>query len=531
MVMVAMSPCAFVIAIPVTVLASVGASSRVGALVKGGAILEALAEVRIAALDKTGTLTGLDPRVIDVLAVAPTTRHEVLAAAAALEARSEHPLAGAILAAVAPQEPAEDVEAVPGGGLVGRVRSVPIRLGRPGFVDPGALEPAVARLQDAGATVVLVERAGTVLGSIAVQDELRPEATETVAGLRAAGIEHVVMLTGDNRAAGETLGRACGVDEVMAELLPEGKVAAIRELAGVAPVLMVGDGINDAPALAYARVGVAMGALGSDLAVDAADVALMGNDLRRLPQLLRHARRTQRIVRQNVVLATAVMAGLVPLALTGVIGLTPLVLVHEFSGVLIILNGLRAGSLAELRPLSPTPATIDGVSGASTGGLVAGDEAGKGPQVAVAARRAAVALASVAVVVGLGGGLLHASLASRSRRYPNWILAAEPVLTGLDRVGQDSVKLHKTSGPTPSFMTDCAGARREVDRLATRLPEAPDRWLRDMVATLLREMRQEYDACAAGDNEAMTASARRVDATRALMQEYLSKKTGSGHNH
>ena len=289
-VLVAASPCALAISVPVTVVAAIGAASRLGALVKGGAALEALGAVRGVARDKTGTLTANRPAVIEVATTDGATREKVLDLAAALEARSEHPLAAAILATVPEIKPATDVEAVTGAGLTGHRDGHRIRLGRPGWLDPGALGDEVQRMQQAGATAVLVEHDGRVIGAIAVRDELRPEAGEVVAQLRRDGY-HVAMLTGDNQATAAALAKDAGIDDVHADLRPEDKARLIQQLRAARPTAMVGDGVNDAPALAAADLGIAMGAMGTDVAIETADVALMGEDLRHLPQTFRHARR------------------------------------------------------------------------------------------------------------------------------------------------------------------------------------------------------------------------------------------------
>jgi len=342
-VLVAAAPCAFAISVPVTVVAAVGAAARMGALVKGGAALESLAGVRVVALDKTGTLTRNQPTVIDVVPADGATRDEILATAAALEARSEHPLAAAILAAHPAAEEATDVQAVTGHGLTGTVQGVAARLGKPGYIDGGELAATVEHLQSEGSTVVLVERDGRLLGAIAVRDELRPEAADVVAALRRLGVERVAMLTGDNQRTARALGDAAGVDEVHAELLPEDKVRLAEALRARGSTAMVGDGINDAPALASADVGLAMGAMGSDVAIEAADVALMGESLTHLPDVLGHARRAGRIMRQNLVLSGLIIGVLIPLAGFGVLGLATVVATHELAEVLVIANGVRAG--------------------------------------------------------------------------------------------------------------------------------------------------------------------------------------------
>ncbi|AXX30494.1 cation-translocating P-type ATPase [Actinosynnema pretiosum subsp. pretiosum] len=346
-VLVAASPCALAISVPLTAVAAVGAASRQGALVKGGAALEELGKVGLVALDKTGTLTRNAPAVVAVLPVAGAGRAEVLSVAAALEARSEHPLARAVLDASAPAAVAEDVTAVPGHGLTGVLDGRALRLGKPGWVPPGPLAGEVDRWQAEGATVVLVERDGALLGAVAVRDELRPEAAEVVAGLRGLGIG-TAMLTGDNRRTATALAERAGITTVHAELLPEDKARIVADLRGRRPVAMVGDGVNDAPALATADVGIAMGAMGADVAIETADVALMGEDLRHLPQVLAHARHAHRVMLQNVALSLVIIGALIPLAGFGVLGLATVVLVHESAEVLVILNAVRAARITPL---------------------------------------------------------------------------------------------------------------------------------------------------------------------------------------
>jgi len=349
-VLVAASPCALAISVPVTVVAAIGAASKHGTLVKGGAALEAMGRVKTVALDKTGTLTRNRPAVIETLPAPGHTREQVLAVAAALEERSEHPLAAAILAAAPAPERAADVEAVTGAGLTGTLGGRGVRLGRPGWIEAGPLAEDVARMQHAGATAVLVEDDGVLLGAIAVRDELRPEAREVVASLRGAGYR-VAMLTGDNHATAAALATEAGIDpgDVHAELRPEDKSRIVGQLRSHGPVAMVGDGVNDAPALATADLGVAMGAMGTDVAIETADVALMGEDLRHLPHVLAHARRSRVIMWQNVGLSLAIIIGLMPLALFGILGLAAVVLVHEVAEVVVIGNGIRAGRTRALR--------------------------------------------------------------------------------------------------------------------------------------------------------------------------------------
>jgi len=341
-VLVAASPCALAISVPVSVVAAIGAASKQGVLIKGGAALEALGAIRGVALDKTGTLTRNAPAVVAVVPAPGQTGARVLEVAAALEARSEHPLARAILEAVPAVTPATGVEAVPGAGLTGTFDGRKVRLGRPGWVEAGSLAGEVERMQQAGATAVLIEEDGTLLGAVAVRDELRPEAAQVVAQLRRDGY-HVAMLTGDNTLTATALAREVGIEEVHADLRPEDKAALVAQLRAQRRTAMVGDGVNDAPALATADLGIAMGAMGTDVAIETADVALMGEDLRHLPQAFAHARRARRIMLQNVGLSLAIIIVLMPLALFGVLGLAAVVLVHEVAEVFVIANGVRAG--------------------------------------------------------------------------------------------------------------------------------------------------------------------------------------------
>lgn len=349
-VLVAASPCAIAIAVPVTVVSAIGASSRMGVLIKGGAALEALGTIRTVALDKTGTLTMNKPVVIEVVAVPDVVDQTVLALAASLEAQSEHPLAKAILAAndAAPEiiVQATEVQATPGAGISGQVSGSHVRLGRPGWIKAPGLTNDIARLQTEGATTVLVERDGTVLGAIGVRDELRPEAAEVISLLKRSGYS-VAMVTGDNERTARAIATAASIEDVHADLRPEDKANLVRVLQSKQPTAMVGDGINDAPALATADSGIAMGAMGSDVAVEAADVALMGEDLRSLLRALQHSRRARRIMLQNLVFSLALIIVLMPLALLGVLSLAAVVLIHEVAEIFVIANGVRAGRISK----------------------------------------------------------------------------------------------------------------------------------------------------------------------------------------
>ncbi|WP_370460018.1 heavy metal translocating P-type ATPase [Nostocoides sp. F2B08] len=350
---VAASPCALAISVPVTAVASIGAASRRGILVKGGAAMETLGKVAVIAVDKTGTLTRNQPAVIEVATAAGYTREQVLAWAGALEARSEHPLARAVHAAAGQVPPAKDVQAVVGAGLSGTVDGADVRLGRPGWVEPGVLATRVARMQQAGATAVVVQVDGEPVGALAVRDELRGEAAQVIAAFHARGYT-VAMLTGDNQLAAGALAGEAGIEQVYADLRPQDKSAMVTRLRAAGTTVMVGDGVNDAPALVTADIGVAMGAMGTDVAIETADVALMGDDLRLLPLAFDHARRTRVIMLQNVVVSLALIAVLIPLALLGVLGLAAVVLIHEVAEVLVIANGVRAGRLVHLPTLEAT---------------------------------------------------------------------------------------------------------------------------------------------------------------------------------
>jgi len=344
-VLVAASPCALAIAVPVTVISSIGAASKLGIIIKSGAAFERMGSIRTVAFDKTGTLTQNRPTVVVVETVPGVKRTEVLSIAAALESHSTHPLANAVLAERPEHPEATDVHEDAGRGISGIVGGVPVRAGSVRFLDTGELSPVAQRLANEGMTVMAVERDGHVIGLMGIRDELRPEAADAVEQLGQAGIR-TLMLTGDNARTAETLARQAGITDVRAELLPAEKSNAIAALAAESPTAMIGDGINDAPALATADVGIAMGATGSAAAVESADVAFTGNDLRLIPVALAHARRGRRIMTGNIVLSLAIIVVLFPLALTGTLGLAGVVLVHEIAELIVILNGLRAARLS-----------------------------------------------------------------------------------------------------------------------------------------------------------------------------------------
>ena len=349
-------PCALVISTPVAVVSGITSAARNGVLIKGGVHLEALAGVRAVALDKTGTLTSGRLSVVEVVANEDTDsrRAELLAVAAALEERSQHPIAAAIRraaldAGIARDFQISDFESVPGLGaralLDGRLHQI----GRPElFGDAvGAWQSEVNRLADAGCSPICVGSDGQVIGVLAVADRERPEAHGVVSALRRQGIERVVMLTGDHEATARAVAQRIGVDEFHAGMLPEDKVGKVRELkARHGRVAMVGDGVNDAPALAAATVGIAMGAAASDVALETADVALMAEDLGRLPYVFSLSRRSGAVIRQNIAVSIAIKLSLAAGVPSGLVSLITAVLVGDMGASLAVtVNALRLGRL------------------------------------------------------------------------------------------------------------------------------------------------------------------------------------------
>ncbi|CAM5457653.1 MULTISPECIES: cation-translocating P-type ATPase [Leifsonia] len=339
-VLVAASPCALAIAVPVTVVSAIGAASKFGVVVKSGAAFERFGGIRHLAVDKTGTLTRNEPTVTRVVTMG-ATEDEVLAWAASLEGHSTHPLATAITSAAPDAPAAENVTETAGHGIQGTLNAARLAVGSPRWLDTGTLADEVQAMESEGMTVVIVHRNDQPAGAIGVRDELRPEVPEVIAALNRRGIG-VTMLTGDNARTAAALAAQAGINDVRAELRPEDKATAVTALSKSHPTAMIGDGINDAPALAAADVGIAMGAKGADAAIESADIAFTGHDLRLIPQAIAHARRGRSIINQNVVLSIAIIAVLLPLAITGVLGLAAVVLVHEVAEVIVILNGLRA---------------------------------------------------------------------------------------------------------------------------------------------------------------------------------------------
>ena len=344
-------PCALVISTPVSVVAALAAAARNGVLIKGGVFIELPAELNAIAMDKTGTLTKGQPQVINVVPMNGHDETELLTRAGALEQNSNHPLARAILAETERRNmevpTAENFETIQGKGASGVIAEKPYWLGSHRYLEERGQEtPAVHEqleaMQKAGRTVVVVGNDEHVCGFITLADALREETTETIRDLHEAGIKHLVMLTGDNRGTADAIATEAGIDEVHAELLPEDKVAAVERLVNEHHfVAMIGDGVNDAPALARATLGLAMGAAGSDAAIETADIALMSDDLSKLPWLIHHSRRTLRIIRQNITFSLLIKALFVLLTFGGFASLWAAIAADMGASLLVIANGLR----------------------------------------------------------------------------------------------------------------------------------------------------------------------------------------------
>jgi len=353
-VLVAASPCALAIATPSAVLAAVARASRSGVLIKGGAHLEALGQVRAIAFDKTGTLTQGRPKLTDVVPLGAATKPELLRAAAAVERQSDHPIARAIVEAVSSEDEngvrapeVSEVEAIVGFGVRAKVDGKPVVIGKPDLFTsdaplPKPVRDAAEELYAKGRTVMLVRSGEEFLGALGVMDAPRREAPAVIESLRALGIDNTVMLTGDHQRVADAVAREVGLQVARGDLLPEQKVEAIAELARThSHVAMVGDGVNDAPAMAKATVAVAMGAAGSDVALETAGVALMADDLNALPFAVGLSRAARRIIRQNLWASLGMVAFLVPATITGFAGIGIAVALHEGSTLIVVANALR----------------------------------------------------------------------------------------------------------------------------------------------------------------------------------------------
>ncbi|HBV87705.1 MAG TPA: heavy metal translocating P-type ATPase [Desulfosporosinus sp.] len=346
--LVVASPCALVSSIMPAVLSGISNGARKGILFKGGAYLEAIGNVSVVAFDKTGTLTEGIPRITRIIPYGNYTENEVLSIAASLETWSEHPIAKAIIREAKEKDlhlsSASKLEAVPGLGVQGIVEGQEYRIGKLDLVGgqklPNEELKVVRKLERQGNTVIFVQGEKERIGVLAVQDTLRSQANESIKRLKKMGIK-VVMLTGDSSSTAQIIGEEAGVDQVYSDLLPEHKVDIIKNLQKSGKVAMVGDGVNDAPALAAASVGIAMGAAGTDVALETANVVLMADDISKVSYAIALGRRTTKVVKQNVSFAIAVMFLLILSNFFGNINLPLGVIGHEGSTILVIMSGLR----------------------------------------------------------------------------------------------------------------------------------------------------------------------------------------------
>jgi len=344
-------PCALVVSTPVAIVSAISNAAKNGVLIKGGIYLEEAGALSAIAFDKTGTLTKGQPAVTDIVPLAVSSEDILLKISASLEARSEHPLAVAIVKAAEDRHlavvPAEDFSAITGRGAQGTVDEETVYIGNPRlFTELGvSLEPIakqVEQLQGEGKTAMIVGTKAKFLGIVAVADEVREASAKTIAALKQAGIHHTIMLTGDNTATARAMAQTVGVDDFRAELLPQDKVTAIEGLIKeYGKVAMIGDGINDAPALALSTVGIAMGGAGTDTALETADIALMADDLTKLPFTIRLSKKTLGIIRQNITFSLAIKAVAILAVFPGWLTLWLAILADMGASIIVTLNSLR----------------------------------------------------------------------------------------------------------------------------------------------------------------------------------------------
>ncbi|TYP57837.1 Cd2+/Zn2+-exporting ATPase [Thermosediminibacter litoriperuensis] len=351
-------PCALVVSTPAAIVSAIGNAARNGVLIKGGIYLEEAGSLKVVAFDKTGTLTRGEPVVTDVIPVGTESETEVLRKAASVEKRSEHPLAIAIVKAAEARGikimPVEGFAAFTGRGARGFVGGETIFIGSIKFfeergIETGGITEDVKRLQEEGKTAILVGTESGIIGIIAVADEIRESSKNTVASLKRAGIERTVMLTGDNEATAKAVAARAGVDEFFAELLPQDKVRALEDLIKkYGKVAMVGDGINDAPALAAATVGIAMGGTGTDTALETADIVLMTDDLTKVAFTVRLSRAALQVIRQNITLSLVIKVLAVAAVFPGWLTLWLAIMADMGVTLLVTLNGIRLLKIRKL---------------------------------------------------------------------------------------------------------------------------------------------------------------------------------------
>jgi len=354
-VLVAASPCALAISVPSAVLSGVARAARGGVLIKGGGALENLGSLTSIAFDKTGTLTEGKPKLTDAVPAPGVTEDELLAVALAIEEQSDHPLASAVVAGARDRladriKPATvmDVKSITGRGVQAQVDGQTVHIGKPLLFSelpdsamPAAVEEANKQLVANGRTTMVVRQGSRFLGVLGVMDTPRPVAAQVMAELRELGIKQLIMISGDNQQVADAVAKTVGLTEARGDLMPEQKVEAIKKLrAEHGKVAMVGDGVNDAPAMANATVGIAMGAAGSDVALETADVALMADDLAQLPFAVGLSRSSSRIIKQNLWVSLGVVVLLIPATIFG-LGIATAVLFHEGSTLVVVANALR----------------------------------------------------------------------------------------------------------------------------------------------------------------------------------------------
>lgn len=350
-VLVVSCSCGIALSIPVAVVAAIANAARHGVLIKGGAFIETASRITAVAFDKTGSLTLGMPVVTDVIPFGNRSEDAILSLAASIESRSEHILAYAVSRkgkekGVAMQD-VEDFRAIPGLGATATINGRPYTIGSKALfentgVHSSVEEQMIRNLEDEGKTLILLAQGDELIGAIAARDEIRPEAEESLSRLKALGVRGLVMLTGDNDIVAKAVADKSGIGEYMARLLPEDKVKAIKVLKErYGKVAMVGDGVNDAPAMVTSDLGIAMGAAGTDVAVETGDIVLMSDDLSRIPYAIELSRRTVNNIRENIIISLTIIGFLVPIALMGWIGLVPGLLINEVGGLLVIINGLR----------------------------------------------------------------------------------------------------------------------------------------------------------------------------------------------
>ena len=350
-VLVAASPCALAISTPSAVLSGVARAAREGVLIKGGRPLEDLGTLTALAFDKTGTLTTGKPRLTNVLPATGISEDELLEAIVAVEALSDHPLAKALVTDGTGRlkgkniTPAQELEAVQGKGIKATWQNSTIRVGNRAMFEgvlPEEMADKLTTLENGGNTSMVVQRNDKWLGIITMMDTPREEAKATLQQLKAGGIQKMIMLSGDSQQVADAIAKQIGLTDAWGNLLPEQKVASIKKLiASEGKVAMVGDGVNDAPAMANSTVGIAMGAAGSDVALETADIALMGDRLDKLPFAIALSRKANGIIKQNLFISLGMVALLIPLTILGIASIGPAVIAHEGSTIVVVFNALR----------------------------------------------------------------------------------------------------------------------------------------------------------------------------------------------